>query len=663
MSKLKDLLAAIDDEEDNPQDEIEVFADSVKQALELAARELRVDISSLDYDILEKGTRGVMGLGRQPYRVLIRQLKSDHEDKYTDLEELDQKFAKAPETDIEYRPAEKVQQEGKFKLRVTRSGIWLTVTAASPGRRNVESGDIQNRLMAMRIANADLKKIEKEVRSPSNKPVKIGDWSPNPEYDGTITVEMAEDEMKVFVHFVPPRFSGCHVEADEVVSALKKAGVVSGIQEQRIREYLDLMDYSRPLLAAEGVPPRHGKDSYVDYKVRVSKNNVSFSEDEKGQVDFKNLDLLENVVVGQILAVKVPAQQGVPGRTVTNRVLAAKSGKDVPFRYGKGTMLSEDGTELSAEINGQVVFLNQKISVEPVYVVKGDVSLETGNVVFLGSVLIGGNVQDNFVVKAAGNIEIKGSVGKAFLEAEGDIIVRQGMNGREEGKIESTGGSVYANFIQLCHVYAEKDVIASEGILHSKVDAVNRVLCHGKRAKIVGGLIRAGDEVNASVIGADSFTKTEVRVGINPKVLQQISDMENVKKQVEEDLEKLNKDITTLNSQKLVSGGKLPPDKEEMLQKLNQQKEKGQNRIDEIKMELEELREYMGMLEQKGKVCAEKVVYPGVEIYIKDKRFAAKDPYNHIKFSLEGGEIKLSEYEKPEISEEVSRIARIRKRR
>ncbi|TAL39462.1 MAG: DUF342 domain-containing protein [Spirochaetes bacterium] len=662
MSKLKDLLAAIDDEDESPENEIEVFADSVKQALELASKDLGVEISSLDYDILVKGTKGVLGMGRQPYRVLVRQLKVEHEDKYGDLEELDQKLSRTVETDIEFKHVEKTQ-EGKFKVRVTRTGIWLTVTPASPGRKAVESADIQNRLLAMRVTNADLRKIEKEVRSPSSKPVKVGDWIPNPEYDGSLTVEVSEDEMKVFVHFVPPRFSGSHLEVDDVVSALKRAGVLSGIQEQRIRDYLDQMDYSRPLLAAEGMPPRHGKDAFVDYKVRVNKNNVSFSEDEKGQVDFKNLDLLENVVVGQILAVKVPAQQGIPGRSIANRILPARSGKDTPFRYGKGTILSEDGTELSAEINGQVVFLNGKISVEPVYVVKGDVSLETGNVVFLGSVVIGGNVQDNFVVKAAGNIEVKGSVGKAFLEAEGDIIVRQGMMGREEAKIESTGGSVYANFIQSCHVYAEKDVIASEGILHSHVDAVNRVLCHGKRARVVGGVIRAGDEVNASVIGADSFTKTEVRVGINPKVLQQISDMENVKKQVEEDLEKLNKDITTLNSQKLVSGGKLPPDKLEMLQKLTQQKEKGQTRVEELKMELEELKEYLGMLEQKGKVCAEKVVYPGVEIYIKDKRFAAKDPYNHIKFSLEGGEIKLSEYEKPEISEEVSRIARIRKRR
>ena len=78
-------------------------------------------------------------------------------------------------------------------------------------------------------------------------------------------------------------------------------------------------------------------------------------------------------------------------------------------------------------INGQVVLKNNKISIEPIYIVPGDVSLETGNIVFLGSVIVQGSVHDNFVVKAAGNIDIKGTVQKAFIEAEGDIFLRQGF--------------------------------------------------------------------------------------------------------------------------------------------------------------------------------------------------------------------------------------------
>lgn len=660
MSKLKELLLGLEDEGGFEGDEVEVYADSVRQALDLAARELKVDVSTLDYEIIEKGTKGFMGIGRQPYHVLIRPSRTAEE--YDDLDLIDKKLSKTSSTDLEIKSMPRFA-DGKLTIRVTKSGIWLIVTKPIGGGKEVDVAEINNKLYSMRIGNADAKKIEKEVRHASGKPVKIGEWIPNAEYDGTMTVEVTEDEMKTFAHFAAPRFAGRHMEADDILDALKKNGVVFGIDEEGIKNYLEKMDYSRPLVAAKGQPPRHGKDAYLDYKVRIERSDISFSEDEKGQVDFKNLDLLENVVVGQVLAVKIPAEEGIPGRTVTNRVLPARSGKDVPVKYGKGTILSDDGMELTAEINGQVVFQTGKISVEPVFFVKGDVSFETGNIVFLGSVLVNGSVQDNFVVKAAGNIEVKGSVQKAFLEAEGDVIVRQGIMGRDEAKIESTGGSVYANFIQSANVYAEKDVAASEGILHSRIDAGNRILCHGRRARIVGGVIRAGEEVNARIIGSDSFTKTEVRVGINPKVLQQATDLDDMKRQIEAEYEKVKKDVTTLTVLKNNSGGRLAPEKEELLGKLQQQKQKGENRLTEIGLQLDELKAYLNILEQKGKICAEQQVFPGVEIFIKDKRFPVRDPYNYIKFSLEGGEIRLSEYEKPDISEQMSRKTMMRRRK
>ncbi len=660
MGRLKELLRGIEDEDESPGEEVEVLADSVRQALELASGALKTEVSALDYDILQKGTSGFFGVGRQPYRVLVRASKT--RDAYSDVDEIERKLSKVSSSDLSIRDVVKYA-DGTYKIRVTKSGIYLTVNPPTGGGQPVSLNDVNNRLFAMRISNADMKKVEKEVSKPSGKRVKIGEWMPNPEYDGSMTVEITEDEMKVFVHFVPPRFFGRHMEVEDVVDALKRAGVVVGINEQRIAEYLEKMEYSHPLLAAEGQPPRHGKDASVDYKVKIDKSSINLSEDERGQVDFKNLDILENVVVGQVLAVKIPAQDGIPGRTVTNRVLPARSGKDIPMRYGKGTILSEDGMELTAEINGQVVFQSGKIVVEPVFFVKGDVSFETGNIVFLGSVVVGGSVQDNFVVKAAGNIEVKGSVQKAFLEAEGDIIVRQGIMGREEAKIESTGGSIYANFVQSANCYAEKNVVVSEGILHSRVDAGSRILCHGRRARIVGGVIRAGEEVNARVIGSDSFTRTEVRVGINPKVLQQVSDLEALKQQGGEELDKVRKDVTTLTVLKNNSGGRLPQEKEELLQKLTQQKQKLETRFAEVNLELEELKAYLGMLEQKGKVCAEQTVFPGVEIYIKDRRYPVKDPYNYIKFTLEGGEIRLSEYEKPDMGEGVGKMTMLRRRR
>jgi uncharacterized protein (DUF342 family) len=438
---------------------------------------------------------------------------------------------------------------------------------------------------------------------------------------------------------------------------LKRAGAVVGLKEEEIKQYLEDMDYAQPLMAAEGTKPKNGNDAYVDYKVNVNKSDVRFAEDEQGKVDFKKVDLLENVVVGQILAVKIPAEEGIPGRTVTNKILPAKSGKDSAIQFGKGTILSEDGTELTAEINGQVVFKGNKISVEPVYVVNGDVSLETGNIIFLGSVIVSGSVQDNFVVKAAGNIEVKGTVQKAFLEAEGDVIVHQGISGREEAKIESTGGSIFAKFVQNAYVLAEKDVIVPEGILHSNVDSGGRIICYGKRARIVGGIIRATDEVNARFIGADVSTKTEIRVGINPKILQQMTDLENAKNEVEEEVTQIRLDLKTLNAQK--AAGKISGEKAKMLEEYTSREEKLGIRLDEITAEIEELNTYLSMLEHRGKICAEKSTYPGVDVYIKDQSFKVKDEYKNIKFSLEGGEIRLSEYEPPEEGEGKSRLTTI----
>ncbi len=662
MSKLKDILLSIQDD-GNTEGEIEVLADSLKQALELAANDMGADISDLDYEVLEKGTSGLFGMGRRPYRVLVRRaaVAAEHDD----LERLESKLAGVSESDLSLGKTDK-NVDGSFTIRVLKSGIWLTVNPAKGKGREMNINDVTTRTFAMQMSNVDMKKIEKEVRKASGKPVKIGEWTPRPEWDGTMSIELTEDEMNAYVHFVAPRYAGRNMDFDDVVNALRSNGVVSGIREDEIKKYLEEMDYTRPLHAAEGEPPRHGKDAYVDYKVRIEKAQASFSEDkETKRVDFKDLDLLENVVVGQVLAVKVPAEEGVPGRTVTNRVLAAKPGKDNAMRHGKGTILSEDGTELTAEINGQVVFMGGKLSVEPVYFVKNDVSLETGNIVFLGSVVVGGSVLDNFTVKAAGNIEVKGTVQKAFLEAEGDIIVRQGIVGRDEAKIESTGGSIYTKFIQGANLVAEKDIIVAEGILHSFVDAGGKILCNGKRAKIVGGRLRAGEEVNARYIGADASTKTEVRVGINPKVHQQMMDIEKVKRQVEEEIDKVKKDVTTLTIQKTNAGGKLPADKEEMLGKLKSQQQKLAARQTEIAMEFEELKAYLGMLEQKGKVCAEDMLFPGVDIFIKDKKYEVKDPYKFIRITLEGDNWRFGEYQPPELQDDQARVMpsrRIRRR-
>ncbi len=663
MANLKDIFLELEDGDTSAYDDnsVEVFADSVKQALELASRELNIDVSNLDYEVVEKGTKGIFGIGRQPYRIIITPLAETSHDTESDIEDLEMKLGGSHLPGVNL--SDRKDADGSFSVRVTKTGVWLTVNPPRGSGARVSPEMVENKCIELRIINYNRPDAGKAVKKANGKPVKIGDWLPNPVYDGSMRVEVSEDEMKAFVYFNPPKYSGRHMDYEDVVEGLRNAGVVTGIKEKEINEYLEEMEYRRPLLAAEGVYARNGNDASVEYKVRIDKTNTRFEEDDSGKVDFRNLELLENVVVGQLLAVKIPAEEGIPGRTITNRVIPAKSGRDIPLKFGKGTILSEDGTELTAEINGQVVYKLNKISVEPVFVVNGDVSLETGNIVFLGSVIIQGSVQDNFEVKAAGNVEVKGTVQKAFIEAEGDIIVHQGISGKDEARVESTGGSVFAKFAQNAHIVAEKSVVIPEGILHSRVDAGEKVYSVGRRAKIAGGVIRAGDEINARFLGAESSPKTVLRVGVNPKILQQVDELAKVKTELENELTKLRLDIKTLTTQKRNSGGKLSEEREKMLSDYTAREEKQNERFQEVTGELEELNSYISMLDHKGKVCAEKTVYPNVDILIKDDQFPVKDNYNRVKFMLQGGSIQIFEYDPPVFIEGSQRITTVVRRR
>jgi uncharacterized protein (DUF342 family) len=129
---------------------------------------------------------------------------------------------------------------------------------------------------------------------------------------------------------------------------------------------------------------------------------------------------------------------------------------------------------------------------------------------------------------------------------------------------------------------------------------------------------------------------------------------------MEEEQIQLKLNLRTLETQKR-NAGKMPPDKEKLLKDLTARNAKLDERLEEVKAEQEEMNSYIGMMEHKGKVCAERTAYNGVEIYIKDKSFLLKDPYNHVKFSLEGGQIRISQYEPPVGVE--SRLLMVRRKR
>ncbi len=658
MDRLKDLLDQ-DQEKDmvgvkervQPDfSEIEVFAYTVEEALKTAAEELNTSIVNLEYEILERGQGGLFGLGKKPNKILVRLSQGNSNKEQIPMEALDYAFEE---------PSISINQDGKFKVTVTREGVLLKIDPPNGGGKAVSFHDIQVHLLGREIIKFNENAVKKEIEAPGGKYVKIAEYSAS-QYDSKFQIQISPDEMKTYMTMTKPEKYGRVISPDEVISVLKSKNVYFGVKESTIKDAIENELYNMPIIIAEGDPPYEGKDSQIKYHFKTGKDEVKFEIAEDGSVDFHKLDIVQSVVVGQVVASKSPAERGKAGKTITGRVIPARDGRDLKLSNGNNTHLSPDGTQIIADINGQVLFKNNKIQIEPVYEVNGDVDLTTGDINFPGNIIIYGNVNDTFKVYSGANIEIKGNIGKSRVVAEGNIIIRQGVQGKDEANI-LCAGDLYAKFIERANIKAEGYIIVSEYILHSNVDCKKKIICQGgKRSQIAGGRARALLEINAKYLGAESYTETLIEAGIDSEAEDKFAEIHKRKDEIAKAWPDILQQLSNLSG--LMTTGPLPLDKQELFNNLSLKNNEFKQEMAALDEQIRQLQAYIDGLGKDAKIAASKTVYPGVKIKIKNEILIVKNDYKFVTFYKEGAYVKVAPYEQTkEMEEKMKEGSRSRK--
>lgn len=614
---------------------VNVSGDSLEDALHQASIELGVPLRKIEYEILERGSRGMLGVGRKPYLLLAYPAR---EKQGEEAGESDTKIDLSLLADQD----EETDRDGGVFVRMTPDGIMLKVTKPVGSGSRATERQAMEKLLQRTDDGIDKGRVAKVVKLAQGEFIKVGDFQYDPSADASLSVELADAEMKAYLMAYPPGEGGADPAFDQIVSFLEMNGVVEGIDDEAIARFVDDPLYREAVLVARGIPAKNGADAAVRYSFDLDPSHVTLKE-TNGRVDFKELNLVQNVVQGQVLARKEEAKRGEPGRTVTGKLLPATDGKDIAMPVGKNVRQSEDGRSAVAEINGQVVVNAGKITVEPVHVIAGDVNLRTGNILFLGTVLVKGNVDDGFTVKAAGNIEVMGSVGKSNLDAEGDIIVHQGIAGKNSGTVRC-GRSVWAKFIENARVESGDLVVVSDGIMNCQVLADRKIICRGKRASIVGGQLKAVEEINAKTLGSVAGSETTLEVGYDPKRKEKLASLESTREQYQNQLEDLKLNMSTIENL-VKSGRSVSDDKKAYYQELKEKKVTLQGEIRKIDGEVQELRDYLADLKVAGRISASGTVYPGVRISIKDAFLEVRNEFKAVTFVSDKNTVKVTKYE------------------
>lgn len=616
---------------------VQVSAATIEECLQQAAIELGTTETMLEYEVIVKGFSGILGMWKKNYTLVVYKIE-DRKDEAVNIEDFEAEEVSETE--------KKIDRDGEVIVTLYKGDVLLK-SVPPKGKGKKASPELAfARLHERNIVEYDKTLVSKVVKLADEMPVKIGTFAHNPANDSFISLKIEENDMKAYITVSPPGDGGSDLGKDTVLSFLKNNMVIYGVNEESLEYFLDHPEYNSRFLVAEGSYPINGKDAEIIYNFNTEAT-PSFLKEKNGKVDFKDKNLVQNVVEGQVLAEKIPAEKGIKGRTVTGKTLEARDGQDRELKLGNNTELSRDGLQVIASCNGQVLLVNDKITVESVYLVDGDVNLTSGNIHFLGTVVVKGNVEDGFSVKATGNIEVMGNVGKCTLDAVGNVIVHQGINCKEGGLVKA-GKAVVAKFIQNSNVEAGEVVFVTDGIINSYVDSNGKIICKGKRATIVGGKLRATEEIAAKTFGSLAVGSTEIEVGFDPKSKERLLELEQQKVSYEKELDEIDRNFVTLENLKKKLRDKFPPEKQQMLDEFAERMNTIKSEIESINKENEEIFKHIKSLKSVGKVSASGTVYPGVKISIKDAFLEIKNELKRITFINEDSIIKTRKYEEPE---------------
>lgn len=522
-------------------------------------------------------------------------------------------------------------QDGQYEIAVSDSGVFLKVLAPTgngvPVREPAISADLQKR----EVKDYNMALVIRTVKEATGLPVEIAP-PPTAEVEPEIQILVTRDRLEATLQVVLPKGSR-PLLLDEVMDRIQQAGISYGIDLEGVQKA-----FQRPglkMTCAAGLKAVDGTDAKITYCIDIE-NKGRPVEMEDGRVDHKNLNTFTTVRQEDIVAEKLPATAGTAGIDVLGQPIAAKHGRDIPLPVGKNVYTANN--KAIASIAGQFVIINNKINIIPLIEVKGDVDFSTGNIDFVGSVIVRGSVQPGFTVKAEGNVEIMGTVSGGMIEGK-NVTVRMGVQGMNRGHIKATE-TVNAKFIENATVYAGQDVIVSEVVFHSQIFAGKRVIVEGRRGLIAGGQVVAGEEIRAKVVGTHLAAGTDLEVGINPVLREEYQTLKKEVKKSQHNLEQAQKNLVILRA---MDQNNMPSDKREMLLKLTKlqfhlagQLETMRNRIIQIELDFEEMRN--------GKIKVADTVYPGVKILIGSVVKPIREIIRFASFYVEEGEIKVGTF-------------------
>ncbi|MBF9014022.1 MULTISPECIES: DUF342 domain-containing protein [unclassified Oceanispirochaeta] len=338
--------------------------------------------------------------------------------------------------------------------------------------------------------------------------------------DSKIEITISQDEMLVTADLFPPLGSGKVLTAFDVFEQLHGLSITeNAICKKKVHKYINEIEKERKvyreITIARGTQPTPHIPSYTqiiyDFKNCQSVSPEKTEHENKAQVDHKKFSSICIIRKGTLVARKYDPIEGKNGKSVTGEVIPFQTAKIKDIKLGKNIELLENNDIVTTK-DGEIVFNKNELSLNNILNLNQGVSYKTGHIKFPGTIIIKGEVEDDFNIIAENNIYVHNALAASNIYCGGNLIVENGgIIGRKHNKIKVVG-SVKSLYVENVIIEALQNIFIEKSAFGSTLSS-NDTITFGEKSKLIGGKVYAKNGINCHDIGNESGAITEIYCG------------------------------------------------------------------------------------------------------------------------------------------------------
>ncbi len=446
--------------------------------------------------------------------------------------------------------------------------------------------------------------------------------------DSLALITISGDGLNASLTITEPQNGGTELTLEDVMKEINTTGVTFGIKKDVVADMVERGIYDKKTIIATGIEPVDGIDGYIEYFYEPS-SDLAPKTAEFDEVDYKNLGLVKNIYKDTPILKVVKPQEGTDGMDVSGLVITPMPPKSATCKVGGGTILDEETGELRAAVDGNLTWEKDHFNVAEDLIIKENIDVSTGNIDFIGNVIVKGEVRENYTVKSGKNITVNGSVIGATLIADGDVNLSMGCINTDV----IARGNVKIAFCEGSKIQCDGDIMSASFIMCD-------VFCGGKlsaitgKGVIVGGKYTAIEGMTANIIGSETYTKTRITLGNGAVLNEEKLDQQGRIRELEIQINKLIQVVELLQAHKKTTG-QLSPDREAMLSSAIRTRFTNQKEIKQRMVRISQLEELLAE-SQELYVVAKKTLWPGVTIRIDSDIITSEQCYTRTSVGRNG---------------------------